>query len=533
LPKETVHSRGDLPPEGWYDMIRGEGRHPNKTGEALGAWWLEFGGVLDTIQDAERIRDELFRIKLGLWDHVKNHCPKLNAENRNRELLWSSHVASKRESRRLVGDYTLSQQDYIQRKNHDDAVFYAGYNIDPHNPMGFWTKGPQAFRLYHYKVSVPFRILYSHNIENLLMAGRNVSATHLAFNGVRVMRTTCVMGQVVGTAAGVAKAHGTVPRGVCQSYIGELQQALLRDGCYIMGVPNRDPDDLALKATITASSTGRLNAKSGGSEPHGGTLHVMNADRAAMFTAKDIDLRSIELYLHSTSETPTELTATLCAAPNVKAFAKGEKLCEAKGIVPAGHKGWVSFPLKQKLVAGQTYYVMIPATPDLSWELYPAAIPGTARAFRKDKWSPMSHCYRIRLTPGGEPMELARKDGVELTPDSVNNGWNRAVSGKPNAWAPDTTQPGPHWVQLSFPAVVRIGQVHVSFQTYKMAARNYDLAVPGGDGWRVVAQVRDNRLRRCVTTFPGVETRELRLILREPIDNDTPVRICEIRAYTK
>ena len=92
---------------------------------------------------------------------------------------------------------------------------------------------------------MPYRILYSKNIDNLFMAGRNVSASHLALNGIRVQRITCMMGQVVGTAAGVARHHDTIPRGVYRKYMTELQQTLLRDGCYLMGIKNQDPQDLA------------------------------------------------------------------------------------------------------------------------------------------------------------------------------------------------------------------------------------------------------------------------------------------------
>ncbi|MDH7569621.1 MAG: FAD-dependent oxidoreductase, partial [Armatimonadota bacterium] len=154
-PKATVHSDGDLPPEGWYEMRPGKGRHPDTADAIRGAWWLELGGVRDTIADAERIRDDLFRLKLGLWDHLKNHCDQFRQENANRELVWQSHIAGKRESRRLLGDYVMSQRDYMERQVHPDTALYAGYNIDPHHPLGFWADGPQAFRLYHHKVSVP------------------------------------------------------------------------------------------------------------------------------------------------------------------------------------------------------------------------------------------------------------------------------------------------------------------------------------------------------------------------------------------
>ena len=95
------------------------------------------------------------------------------------------------------------------------------------------------------RTGIPYRTLYSKNIANLFMAGRCDSATHIALGGTRVMRPMCATGQAVGTAAAIATAHRASPRGVYERYITDLQQALLRDGCYLPGVKNADPADLA------------------------------------------------------------------------------------------------------------------------------------------------------------------------------------------------------------------------------------------------------------------------------------------------
>ena len=283
-PKATQHSVLHEAPEGFHRLDPGRGRHP-ESANPIDAWWLEVGGMRDTIHDAESIRDELFRIKLGLWDHVKNHCPRFAGETANREFVSTNHIAGKRESRRLLGDYILAQRDYAERIIHPDTVTYAGYNIDPHHPQGFWTLGPQAFRLYHFKASVPYRILYSRNVDNLFMAGRNISATHLALNGVRVMRITAMMGEVVGTAASVALANESTPRGVYEDHLAQLQQTLLHEGTYLMGVPNQDPLDLALTATVTASSeavsVSPANAVDGWNRAVHGVPHSWGPDPSA------------------------------------------------------------------------------------------------------------------------------------------------------------------------------------------------------------------------------------------------------------
>lgn len=236
---------------------RGKGRQPNPTdpnASTLHTWHVEVGGMNDVLADAESIRDELFRIHLGLWDYAKNHNPKVQAVNANREMVWLAYVMGTRESRRLIGDYVLTENDYFEKTVHPDTVVYCGWGMDIHHPEGFWVRGNDCMHYFRKdKISIPFRSLYSKNIGNLMMAGRCHSATHLGMGATRIMRTCCEMGQAVGTAAALAKRYQTTPRGIYEKHIAELQQLLLKDGCYLIGVPNRDPRDLALAAKATAS----------------------------------------------------------------------------------------------------------------------------------------------------------------------------------------------------------------------------------------------------------------------------------------
>ncbi len=244
-------------PENFDRPSRGKGRNPGDdvNGSIAHGWWVEYGGACDTVKDAEAIRDELFRVCVGLWDYAKNRNPKTVAKNEKRELVWLNYVQGVRESRRLVGDYVLNQRDFDEQTVFPDVVAFTDWGVDVHHPEGFWVRGNDAIHVYKgRRVGIPYRTLYSKNIANLLMAGRCHSATQTAFGGTRVMRPMCMTGQAAGTAAALARRCATTPRGVYESHIGELQQALLRDGCYLPGVPNSDPDDLALKARAEASS---------------------------------------------------------------------------------------------------------------------------------------------------------------------------------------------------------------------------------------------------------------------------------------
>jgi hypothetical protein len=253
------HVRTDdiVRPENFDRPSRGKGRNPGDdvNGSISHGWWVEYGGMRDTIQDAEEIRDELFRICVGLWNYAKNRNPATVAKNANRSLVWLNYVQGVRESRRLIGDYVMSQRDYDDQTAHPDVVAFTDWGVDVHHPEGFWVKGNDAIHVYKgLRVGIPYRTLYSKNIANLFMAGRCHSATQTAFGGTRVMRPMCATGQAAGTAAALAHRYGTTPRGVYESHLVDLQQALLRDGCYLPGVPNCDADDLAWTARAEASS---------------------------------------------------------------------------------------------------------------------------------------------------------------------------------------------------------------------------------------------------------------------------------------
>jgi len=217
-----------------------------------GYWWVEWGGELDTIKDNERIRDELTAAALGVWDHIKNSGA--HPQSANWALDWFGLLPGKRESRRFVGPHVLTQQEVQRGEVFEDGVAYGGWPIDLHPPGGIYSKEPPFLSIKVPLFNIPLGCLYSRNIRNLLFAGRNISASHAAFGSTRVMATCSVMGQAVGTAAAMCAQRGTLPDELRRDGIGELQQLLLKNDAYIIGVTNNDPDDLARSTQITASS---------------------------------------------------------------------------------------------------------------------------------------------------------------------------------------------------------------------------------------------------------------------------------------
>lgn len=243
------------PPKWARKITKEQLRHRKINSWEYGYWWIEWGGNLDTIRDNERIRFELLSIVMGVWDYIKNSGEF--PDSANWAMDWVGMMPGKRGSRRIVGDHILTQHDLLNG-DFPDAVAIGGWPMDDHPPGGFDRPDlPPNTNLRTPDVyNIPLRSLYSKNIRNLMMAGRNISATHAAFTSTRVMATCAVVGQAVGTAAAHCIDAGVLPRALAQSQklVWKLQQALLRDDQTIRGLRNEDPDDLARKASVRASA---------------------------------------------------------------------------------------------------------------------------------------------------------------------------------------------------------------------------------------------------------------------------------------
>ncbi len=199
----------------------------------LGQWFWESGFYRDPISEGERIRDGNLRAMYGAWDCLKN----VRGEYPTHKLEWAAYVAGKRESRRLLGDVVLAQEDLVAGKSYPDGCVPSTWRIDLHLPDERYSKGFEGdefiaaahYTDYERPYWIPYRCLYSRNIANLFMAGRDISVTHEALGAVRVMRTCGMMGEVVGMAASLCRKHGTSPRGVYEDHLVELQD-LMREG---------------------------------------------------------------------------------------------------------------------------------------------------------------------------------------------------------------------------------------------------------------------------------------------------------------
>lgn len=252
--RETSEKREYTAPEWAHKFTKEQLVHRfagvNKDDENF--WYMELGGTQDSIADTEEIRHDLIKMAYGMWDYVK-HSGACQADNW--ELDFVGFLPGKRESRRYIGDYVMTQNDVRAGGQFEDIIAYGGWSMDDHHPAGIRTsEPPTVFHPAPSPYGIPYRTLYSKNINNLFFAGRNISVTHCAMSSTRVMATCALLGQAVGTAAAIAGKYDATPRGVYQHYIDELKQTLMEDGCYLPGNAMR-PSEIMMDAKIVTDGT--------------------------------------------------------------------------------------------------------------------------------------------------------------------------------------------------------------------------------------------------------------------------------------
>lgn len=215
---DTAHTFPEVP---W--AIEVAKNHSAKNGE----WYWEYStNDLHQADDAEKIRDHLLNAIYGSFYNEKQ-----KPGNENLKLGWVSYVLGKRESRRLVGDYIYTFNDMRDNRTFEDSVVVESREVDVHYQLFITYPDTVDFlsRALFYPVEkyyIPYRSLYSKNVDNLFMAGRCFSCSHIGLGGPRVMRSTGQMGAAVGLAAALCKNYGVNPRDVYTSYLKEYWEII-------------------------------------------------------------------------------------------------------------------------------------------------------------------------------------------------------------------------------------------------------------------------------------------------------------------
>jgi len=500
-----------------------------------GYWWIEVGGDFNTVYDNESIRDELLRQLLGVWDHIKNQGDH-GAENL--ALEWVGMVPGKRESRRFIGDYILTERDVKSGTLFPDRVAYGGWLIDTHTVGGILAKGkPTASfvvdpRLYEERLvnpySIPFRCLYSKNIKNLMMAGRNISVTHVALATTRVMATCAVIGQAAGTAAYLCKKYNVAPNQIYPSYVEELQQLLLKQDCYIPRVRNQDQEDLAREAKISASSSATLEFK------EGKKAEELRIPHAQLFPVSSNLIESVSLLLESHSSKEEELQLGLRPAETVWDFSATKDIVKAKARIFPNTVSWVNFKLQQLVTPHKLYWIWLKPQKKVFWRHSDDNPVGTVAAHKPyAKWLRIRGSYSLKLDPPSHP----------YSPENILNGVARPEDWT-NIWVSDPDEGFPQFIELEFGEPRTLTTIYLTFDTnlnrvlcrtpglFKApeCIRDYVIYYLKDQQRIELLRVKDNYHRRRVHHFQAITARKLGVEILATNGSDS-ARIYEIRVY--
>jgi hypothetical protein len=520
-------------PKGWeYD--RGD---PQRLLQVAvnGTWWLEHPGDVDDLWDPEFARDELIRVNYTFWNYMKNEWSQ-RGRLANYSLDYIPFIVGKRESRRLMGDYVMNANDALDVRHFEDAIAHTGWSLDVHSPDGILsTTGPNGPNRRIPIGEIPYRCLYSRNIDNLLMAGRCASVTHEALGTVRIEASCAVTGQATGTAAALALHRNTTPRGVYVSHMNELQQLLLKHDQFVPDACNQDPADLFRDAQVRASSARTTAAAN--EDLMDRPLQV-TMQRGVFFRWEAGEyLRSVRLYL----ETERELDAILHLreAQTADDLSSSEDVAKIRRTIPAGHKGWVEFSVIAT-ISSPYAWIYLDADAALQWFSGDATRPGSFRFFGSDQnWtSVQGSAMAIQLDPDLGLEEMWR-------PVNVINGLARpTLDGQANYWDSDPDQSLPQWIELSMPRPSTVGAIQCVFDTDltrslpsqradplpAACVRDYTLECYVDGAWKRVALVCDNFQRFRRHEFAPVITDRIRLVV-EATHGEATARVIEIRAY--
>jgi hypothetical protein len=494
-----------------------------------GEWWIETPTDYDDLFEAETVRDYQMVLSLGYFHWLKNHYEKRELARNYRIVGFPSYNA-KRESRRLIGDYILKQDDCTSGRVFEDAVAYAGWTIDVHNQDGIFSgqSGPFDFNIRVPINQVPFRCLYSKNIEDLLMAGRCISVTHIALGTVRVQNSLATIGQAAGTAAALCAKTGISPRKLGQNEIGRLQQTLLRNDAYIPGMVNEDPDDLARKAAVNATSWSQTEVY----EPKRGIPGAMQPlDETYCVVFKRIPDSGLQLYIKNSGD-----AAKLGARwVTMDSFDVQDIVEEVSVNVSKNFEGYLDIPRQKQFTARLAGIQLLP-NPGLSTRYLDLADHGYNVGVRRPPYWSMDwlRTFVHRFTGDAAPPP------ADCSPKNVINGVSRPIAPDKYAWVSDPAKPLPQDLTLTFAEPTDITEIRLVFDTdlsnplssgrmlpiVRQLVKDYDIFADG----KLVLEVRGSNARSRVHQVIQKSVRQLTVRVLATY-GDPSARIFEVRVY--
>lgn len=473
-----------IPPDYAYGMEKIEellgrgGRVITEQSSGSDCWWFEYGGIRDTIGDAQDITLELKRLVMGVWNYIKN-SGKFDADCYT--LEWLGSLPGKRESRRMETEYLLRGEDLRSGRTFPDGAFYGGWYMDFHPAGGIHDAGEDnCIQIPLNVYQVPLRCLYNRQVPNLILAGRDIGTERDAFVSSRIMNTCALSGQAAGTMAAACIGSGRAPEELKPEEISAIRETLMREDMFIPGAVSADPSNLAARASASASSV-----HTGGCGAEDGTQPL---DQGGFVTFPALEGETIALSVRCQAAVTLRAAAHLSRLPS--------RFCPGR---EAGETEWQLEPgehlLEYNLPAGSAGYfctlVFEPAAAELL-----LCRPGRTGFLCGRRDSPTYH----------EPMaEYRNGAGAKLYgPEQAVSGYDRPWGG-PNQWraAPEDEAP---WLDLTWKEPEALGEVRIyldpelSMELPSSRTRHWD----------------ESHLFTPRTAMPGQLLRDLRLAIRLP-----------------
>lgn len=433
-------------------------------------WWLEFGGIMDTIYQSEDIKWELWKIVYGIWDYIKNSGKFEDVENLT--LEWVGTVPGKRESRRFEGEYIMTQQDIVKQRPFDDAVSFGGWAIDLHPVEGVYSDKP-ACSQFHAKgvYQIPYRSFVSRDMENLFLAGRIISASHIAFGSTRVMITCAHGGQAVGEAAALCRNLQCEPKALLvNESMRLLQQRLSANGQGIPGVALCS-SELTQAAMISASSTMSLHALAPNRE-----FLVLDQSIAQLLPLNPNSELTSTLNLQASCD--TELTVELRVSCKAENYTPDTCLQRLRLPISQGEQS-ITLPFTKTVATQQYAFICFMANSHIAIEESDQRITGLCTVMNKQHKAVSNNgsqqapensglesfeFWTPERRPAGKNIALRFNKAIEIAnTDFIRNGYFRPYR-QSNAWIASFNDNQPT-LTLKWPEKREIKTIKLYFDT--------------------------------------------------------------------
>jgi hypothetical protein len=513
-------------------------------------WWLEYGGRLDTVHQTEEIKWELWKVIYGVWNYFKNSGKFPEAETMN--LEWVGIIPGKRESRRFEGEYMIRQQDLVEQTVFDDVVAHGGWAVDLHPADGVYSE-LSGCNQWHSKgvYGIPWRCYYSRNIMNLFLAGRIISATHVAFGSTRVMATCAAGGQAVGIAAAICLERKCQPSALSSGdKLHELQLRLQRNGQFLPGKTLTDPADRAAQATASASSRCvlselRPNHSWVTLESSWAMLVPLQAGttQSVSFEIAADQPGVLRIELRGSEKSGNFTPETLIEALDIP-FTEGESRLTARfaTAVPKDAYYFIKLcedPSLRVRLSDQRMTGLLAATNAFNKAVANTSVqdpPPTIGIDRFEFWLP-------KRRPGGDNLAMTFDPPIDLFgPANVSNGSSRPVD-SPNAWVADPGDTNPE-VRLDWDSPCQISRIRIEFdpdwdhpmesvlmthpeEVVPFMVKDFDLL---DDGGAIIHSVRDHH-GAIHDWAPEKPILTKRLALRVLATHGAPAAVFGIRVF--